>query len=98
MKAGHGEDDPAHRLRVVAYVDAAAEWIEGLPGPDSEAVARHLYGRTARQPRAALSVEPGVFHTFVPVARGKLRGFRIDYSITELAVVVLGGRPLYRQG
>jgi len=97
MRAGHGEDEPGRPPRVVAYVDAAADWIEGLSAEDSGVVSAHLYGRTARRPRAAVSVERGVFHTFVPLGRGKLWGYRIDYSITELAVVVLSGRPLYRR-
>jgi len=43
-----------------------------------------------------VSLERGVFHTFVRVDRGRLWGYRIDYSITELAVAVLAGKPLYR--
>jgi hypothetical protein len=60
------------------------------------AVRAHLYGRTVKRPKSAISVEPEIFHTFVKIDRGRLWGYRIDYSITQLAVVVLAGKALYR--
>jgi len=34
----------------------------------------------------------GVFHTFVTVGRG--RGYRVDYGVTELAIIVAGLKKL----
>lgn len=83
---------------MVGYVDNASEWIERLPSADSLAIRKHLYDKTVKRPRAAISFEPGVFHTFVKIEsrRGTIIGYRIDYSITSMAVIILSGKAIRR--
>jgi hypothetical protein len=45
---------------------------------------------------SALSIDERIFHTFVRIETGTVWGYRIDYEVTETAVIVLGGSLLGR--
>lgn len=87
------------RPRVLGYTDAFDEWADNLPAGHFDAIDAHMRSK-ARRPLIALSAEPEDvkrFTTFVTIddrSHPRIRGYRVDYEVTGLAVIVIAGRRL----
>jgi hypothetical protein len=88
--SGKGPDDSGRR-RLVGYPEPIDDLMAVLPAGDRQKIHAHLL-KKALQPWEALSLDSEVFHTFVSVGRG--RGYRVDYGVTELAIIVAGLKKL----
>jgi hypothetical protein len=90
------------RPRVVGYDAAFDAWAETLPAGHFAAIDRHMRAKT-RRPEIALSSDPedgGRFSTFVAVRdprHPRLGGYRVDYELTSLAVIVISARKIPRR-
>ena len=90
------------RPRVLGYDAGFDAWADRLPEEHFDAIDRHMRSKT-RYPQIALSSDPedaGRFSTFVAIddpRHPRLAGYRIDYEVTGLAVIVIAGRKIPRR-
>jgi hypothetical protein len=90
------------RPRALGYDLAFDAWARTLPEGHFDAIDRHMRSKTI-SPQLALSSDPedaSRFTTFVAiqdVRHPRLGGYRIDYEITGLAVIVIAGRRIPRR-
>ena len=90
-----GDDDEPWRPRLLGFIQEFDDWLASLPKSHVVAIEVHLRAKV-RRPHQALSLDERILHTFVRLERSTVWGYRIDYEITETAVIVLGGRILRR--
>jgi hypothetical protein len=88
------------RPRALAYTGDFDVWAGSLPDGHFDAIDRHMRAKTIN-PKVSISAEPGderFFSTFVFVDDHQHRArYRIDYEVTELAVIVLSGKRIPRR-
>lgn len=90
-----GESEEPWRPRLLGLIEEFDDWLAILPKRHVEAIETHVKAKL-RRPWHAVSLDDRIRHTFVKIDEGRIWGYRIDYEITEMAMIVLAGKRLHR--
>lgn len=84
------------RSYALGFAEAFDEWFESLSASHRRLIDAHMRHK-ASDPQYGISLDPDdkIRHTFVRVGGRHLWGYRIDYEVTSMAVIVLAGKSLY---